>query len=151
VRIVAASSPTTGIASWESPRAAPWPGKCFSTAATPAAWSPRVIAAARPATRAGSDPKGRVPSGVAELGVSTSQTGAKTIVAPMAAASAPIAAPAACASRWLAVAPSARFPGQAVAPWPTACSWPPSWSMPMTSGGSPAGRAAWSAAHAARS
>ena len=85
-------------------------------AATPADCSPAVKAPASAATRVGSEPNDRVPRGVAEDRAMTSQTGANTSVAPIAATSAPMAAPAARASSTEPVAPSAIAPGQAVAP-----------------------------------
>ncbi len=51
----------TGRSTWLSVPVSPWPGKCLTVAATPAARNPRTCAATRPATACGELPKDRTP------------------------------------------------------------------------------------------
>ena len=82
---------TTGISRWESWEVAPWPGKCFTQAATPSDCRPRTAATVCRATRSADEPNDRVPMTGLSSAVLMSATGPMSRFTPQAASSAAMA------------------------------------------------------------
>ena len=87
----AAAARPAGAATWLSFSVEPWPGKCFAQVRMPAAAAPRTNAATARATCAGSVPKLRSPTGQSGT-ESTSATGARFQLTPIASSSRLVAA-----------------------------------------------------------
>ena len=105
------SAPTTGSAMCESTDVSPWPGKCFTHAATPADCRPSTHAAVWAATAPGSDPNDRTPMTGLEALLLTSASGARSRSTPARASSRPIARATERVRSRSPAAPSARLPG----------------------------------------
>ena len=95
----------------ESAAVLPCPGKCLAHAATPAACRPVTAAATCRATSAGSGPNERVPTTWLPPGASTSAHGARSVLMPSLASSAPTAAYTSRVTETSSTAPSAALPG----------------------------------------
>ena len=131
---------STGITSWLSAVAPPWPGKCFVVETSPAASYPVTAAAVASAARAGSEEGDRLPIVGSAAPMVTSATGAKTQVKPSCRSSravdraasvttcSPVPGSAAIAS------PASAKAGKSVATPRRWATRPPSWSTPTTAG-----------------
>ncbi len=73
---------STGMTSWLSEVAPPWPGKCLVVETRPAASYPSTAAAVAREARAGSEEADRLPMVGSASPMVTSATGAKTQVKP---------------------------------------------------------------------
>ena len=123
----------------ESVPVSPWPGKCLPTASTPSACNPSANATPNAATVAGSEPNERMPmTGLSGL-LLTSRSGARSMLMPTATSSAAMARAMRRAFSTSPVAATAIALGNSVKPLASfrRATRPPSWSMAMSSGGSP--------------
>ena len=128
----------TGSSVCESSALRPCPGKCLTAAPTPSACRPRTAPATWGDAVAGSAPKDREPITVLRV-TSTSATGAKSRLMPIAASSAPAARQAASVSAGFPAAPAASGLGSSVTPSVIRVTTPYSWSVPIRNGAAPAG------------
>src|SRR3954471_11122246 len=126
----ARSASTAGTSRWESCEVAPWPGKCFAHAATPASCRPFTAAVMCRATSSGSEPNARVPMIGLSSAVFTSADGAKSRLTPAPRSSAPSERCTRQVVPGSSRAPSAALPGYGL---PVSCASrvtsPPSSSM----------------------
>ena len=116
----------------------PIPGACLTVAATPAACSPRTIAAPCRPTAAGESPNDRIPSAGLAGFVARSRTGrVDDVHAHRPRLGADRATRPARSSPTSSTAPRAMLPAKAVEPSPRARNCPPSWSAATSIGEEP--------------
>ena len=130
----------TGRSVCESDAVLPCPGKCLSVAATPAVRRPRTEAATWSPTAFGSEPNEREPITPPSAVPSTSASGAKSTLSPIARSSSPAAFQPCWVAAGLWPAPSAIALGSSVTPLLIRVTAPNSWSVPMKMGACAAGR-----------
>src|SRR5947209_5141523 len=141
-RSVAASAVTRGSATCKSSAVEPWPGKCFTVAATPARSKPCANAPANAPTRSGSSPYARVDTTTLRGCSERSATGARSTLIPSRARSRPTSVPSFSASATSPVAPTAIADGSAATPSCIRSTRPPSWSTVISGGGDAVARSA---------